>query len=131
VVNEYYRRGQSRGKENRQAGGNVGNSVLLGLEKDHRNLVKHCLNMEEEIKNYTSEMGKYNEMKAHLLSVSHTSTKYSPLHVGNSSKNSDISLRRTASSRRKTTGWGSSWKRASRNASDSGRARSSGRRKRI
>jgi hypothetical protein len=49
IVNEYYRKGNSHGKENRQ-----GNSVLLELEKDHRNLVKHCLNMEEEIKNYSS-----------------------------------------------------------------------------
>lgn len=83
MVNEYYRRGgqgASSGKENKQGG----NNVLLGLEKDHRNLVKHCLNMEEEIKNYTSEMHKYNEMKAHLLSVSHTNTKYPIPHAGNS-----------------------------------------------
>lgn len=43
IINEYYRRPRS-GKENKQ------NSVLHELEKDHRNLVKHCLNMEAEIK---------------------------------------------------------------------------------
>lgn len=43
VINEYYRRPRS-GKENRQ------NNLLHELEKDHRNLVKHCLNMEAEIK---------------------------------------------------------------------------------
>jgi hypothetical protein len=88
VVNEYYRRGgqpASKGKENTQGGnGGSGGSVLLGLEKDHRNLVRHCLNMEEEIKNYSSEVQKYNEMKAQLLSVSHTNTKYSLCHAGNS-----------------------------------------------
>lgn len=94
IVNEYYRRGPGRegreGKENRGS-----NSVLLGLEKDHRNLVKHCLNMEEEIKNYTSEMLKFSEMKAHLLSVSHTNTKYPPSHAGSSSRSCASSLRRT------------------------------------
>jgi hypothetical protein len=46
VVNEYYRRAAPSGKENK----NSSNQLLIGLEKDHRNLVKHCLNMEEEIK---------------------------------------------------------------------------------
>ncbi len=59
--------------------------------------------MEEEIKNYTGEMQKYNEMKAHLLSVSHTNTKYLPFYAGNSLKNLDILLKKTACSRRKTT----------------------------
>lgn len=29
---------------------NEAHNMLLRLEKDHRNLVKHCLTMEEEIK---------------------------------------------------------------------------------
>ena len=45
VVNEYYRKQPS--KENRD--GNK-RGVLAELERDHRNLVKHCLNMEVEIK---------------------------------------------------------------------------------
>lgn len=45
IVNEYYRKMAPSGKENR-----TGNSLLFELERDHRNLVKHCLNMEEEIK---------------------------------------------------------------------------------
>ena len=65
VVNEYYRqRGRSKStekskrinmKENESNCVNIHRSsheLLEGLEKDHRNLVKHCLVMEEEIKNY-------------------------------------------------------------------------------
>ena len=44
VINEYYRR-IAPGKENK-SGGNE-KSLLEGLEKDHRNLVKHCLVMEK------------------------------------------------------------------------------------
>jgi hypothetical protein len=73
IVNEYYRRGQA-GKENAHGANRQASGVLAGLEKDHRNLVKHCLNMEQEIRNYTCEMQKYGEMKRHLLSVSHTDT---------------------------------------------------------
>ena len=45
-MNEYYRKMAPKGKENQHSNSNV----LLELEKDHRNLVKHCLTMEEEIK---------------------------------------------------------------------------------
>ena len=46
VMNEYYRKMAPSGKENK----NTGNTLLFELEKDHRNLVKLCLNMEDEIK---------------------------------------------------------------------------------
>ena len=46
MVNEYYRRAGPN-KENCKG---TENSILKGLERDHRNLVKHCLAMEEEIK---------------------------------------------------------------------------------
>ena len=41
VMNEYYRKMAPSGKENK----NTGNTLLFELEKDHRNLVKLCLNM--------------------------------------------------------------------------------------
>lgn len=47
MINEYYRR-VAPGKENKND--KNGNALLQGLERDHRNLVKHCLVMEQEIK---------------------------------------------------------------------------------